>query len=162
MEMYRVVKLIAIGLAPVLAITAVPGPSAAQDTKSVKARQALMKGNGRHLKTVAEFVKGGKGTAAAAEKALLSIAADSKKIPGLFPKGTGSDKLGLKATGAKPAIWTDFDTFKKNAAHLGSEAQKFAAFVKSGDKAAMGKALGSFGKNTCVACHRQFRAKREK
>lgn len=161
-EKNRVVNLIAIGLIAIFAVSAVPGQAAAQDTKSVKARQELMKGNSSHMKTVVGFVKNGKGSAADAEKALLSIAADSKKIPDLFPKGTDSDKLGLKVTGAKPAIWAEFDTFKKDAAHLGSEARKFAAVVKSGDKGAMAKELGSFGKDTCGACHRQFRAKREK
>lgn len=160
--MIRVFNVLTAGIAIALALTAMPDTSAAQDKKAVEARQKLMKGMSGNMKAVAAFVKNGKGSAADAEQRLMRVAAASAKIPGLFPKGTDLDKLGLKVTGAKPDIWSDMDKFKKAADHLGSEARKFAAVVKSGDKAAMAKSLGGFGKGTCGACHSAFRTKRQK
>lgn len=152
----------AAGIAVALALTAMPDTSAAQDKKAVEARQKLMKSFSGDMKVVAAFVKDGKGSAADAERRLLQVASASGKIPGLFPKGTDSGALGLKATGAKSEIWSENDKFKKAAGHLGAEARKFAAVVKSGDKGAMGKMLAGFGKGTCGSCHSHFRAKREK
>jgi cytochrome c556 len=160
--MFRVFNLLTAGIALTLAVAAMPDASSAQDKKAVEARQKLMKGMSSDMKAVAAFVKNGKGSAADAEQHLMMVASASEKIPGLFPKGTDLDKLGLKVTGAKPAIWEERDKFEKAAEHLGSEARKFAAVVKAGDKGAMTKMLGSFGKGTCGACHSSFRTKRPK
>lgn len=149
------------GMAMALAWTTVPTNAVAQ-SKSVEARQKIMKGFGGNMKAIAGFVKQGKGSAADVEQRLLRMATASDKIPGLFPKGTDVGKLGPKVSGAKPDIWAKWDDFKKASANLGDQARKFAAVVKTGDKGAIGKAFGGFGKGACGTCHRPFRAKRQK
>jgi cytochrome c556 len=78
----------------------------------------------------------------------------SKQIPTMFPKGSeiGHD------TKALPAIWTDKDTFDKDAAAYGEAVTKLAALIEAGDKDGFAKQFGASGA-TCGACHRAFRAK---
>lgn len=150
------------GAAAALLWSVAPQPIAAQDAKAVKERQELMKSNSANVKAIAAFVKGGKGSAADVEQRLMRIASTADKIPDLFPKGTDVGALGPKATGAKMEIWSKADDFEKAAENLKTQAQKFAAVVKSGDKAMIGSTFGDFGKNACGTCHRTFRAKRQK
>lgn len=160
--MAKLVKLgAAAGMAVALVMTALPGVTMAQN-KTIEQRQKVMKGFGGNMKAIGGYVKAGKGSAADVEQRLMKMAAAAGKIPGLFPQGTDMDKLGLKVTGAKAAIWTDSDKFKMAADKLGAEARKFAAVVKKGDKAAIGNAFGGFGKAACGSCHRTFREKRPK
>jgi len=78
----------------------------------------------------------------------------AKQIPVMFPKGSDSGH----ETKALPAIWTDKDTFDKDAAAYDEAVTKLAAFADAGDKEGFVKQFGATG-GTCGACHRAFRAK---
>ncbi len=80
----------------------------------ISQRRDLMKDQGKNAKAIYQFTQG-QGTAADVAAAAQAIAADATKIPDLFPKGTSLDEFPGK-TGAKPAIWQDWDKFKADAA----------------------------------------------
>ncbi len=77
-----------------------------------------------------------------------------KQIPTMFPKGSDTGH----ETKALPAIWTDKDTFDKDATAFEEAITKLAAFADAGDKEGFVKQFGATGA-TCGACHRAFRAK---
>jgi cytochrome c556 len=83
-----------------------------------------------------------------------AMSAWAKQIPSLFPPG--SDK-GNRPTKAKPAIWTDWATFEKDAAALDTAATKLADLAKANDKQGFVAQLKVVG-GACLACHRRFRA----
>ena len=83
--------------------------------------------------------------------------ADAAKIPTLFPAGTSTDELGDK-THALPAIWQQMDSFKADAANLGTQAGKLAEAAQGGDMAAFSAQFAAMGK-ACGTCHTDFRAK---
>ena len=78
----------------------------------------------------------------------------AKEIPSLFPAGTdkGED------TKALPEIWSDNAGFVKDAAALGTAADKLTAAAKANDKDAFVAALKDVG-GACGACHKNYRAK---
>jgi cytochrome c556 len=78
----------------------------------------------------------------------------AKQIPSLFPAGTdkGED------TKALPEIWSDNAGFIKDAAALGTAADKLTAAAKANDKEAFAAALKEVG-GACGACHKAYRAK---
>jgi cytochrome c556 len=75
-----------------------------------------------------------------------------------FPEGTGLDAFPGK-TGAKSAIWKEWDKFKQIPVALQGYEAKLAAAIKIGDKATVGAALADTGKNGCDACHSDYREK---
>jgi cytochrome c556 len=83
-----------------------------------------------------------------------AMSAWAKQIPGLFPAGTdkGED------TKALPEIWSDSAGFAKDAAALGTAADKLTAAAKANDKEAFAAALKDVGA-ACGACHKGYRAK---
>ncbi len=80
------------------------------------------------------------------------------KILALFVPGTSSTDMPGKSN-AKAEIWTDWEKFKAIPLVLHDAELKLADAVKSGDKGAMGAAIGNVGKNGCGACHSTFREK---
>ncbi|MCG8504910.1 MAG: cytochrome c [Sphingomonadales bacterium] len=151
------------GLAAVLVWTAVPQTVVADGhMAAVEARQKAMRGFGGAMKASGMFLKSGQGSLADIEQRLRRMASAADKIPGWFPKGTSSDDLGIKTSGAKPAIWADMEGLKKAAANFGKKSGELAQIAAKGDKAAFGAAFKSYGKEACGTCHRQFRAKRPK
>jgi cytochrome c556 len=82
-----------------------------------------------------------------------AISAWAKQIPSLFPPG--SDKGTTKAL---PEIWTDNAGFVKDAADLGTAADKLTAAAKADDKVAFEAALKDVTA-ACGACHKAYRAK---
>lgn len=123
---------------------------------TVDARRALMKEIGGNVKAIADALDAKSTDTAAMAQHAETIQADAAKIPDLFPAGTSADEMPGK-THAKPDIWQHMDTFKADAATLGTEAGKLADAAKSGDTTAVAAALDSTGKNACGACHKQFR-----
>ncbi len=83
-----------------------------------------------------------------------ATAAWAKQIPSLFPAGTdkGED------TKALPEIWSDNAGFIKDAAAVGTAADKLTAAAKANDKVAFAAALKEVG-GACGACHKTYRAK---
>lgn len=123
---------------------------------AIKARQAAMKDNGKNLKVIQGFVKNGKGTAADVAKHAAGIAATAKKLPGLFPKGSGRGAFSDKQTRALPVIWTDWKGFEKDAHGLRTAAEQLEKVAKAGDKDAIAKAAGGVLK-ACGGCHKAYR-----
>ncbi|HUH85087.1 MAG TPA: cytochrome c [Stellaceae bacterium] len=130
----------------------------AQDKEAeIKTRRDTMKRQGEDLKTVSEYVKGD-ADQAKAEAAIADLQSINPKIVDLFPAGTGLDAFPGK-TGAKPAIWSEWDKFKAIPPVLAEEEKKLAAAIKTGDKAAVGAQLVNTGKNGCGSCHTPYREK---
>jgi cytochrome c556 len=130
----------------------------AQDKETVvKNREALMKGQGKDLGSVKAYTEG-KGDLAQAEAGAAGLAQSTKKIPEVFPPGTGGTSTdGKYAT--KPVIWTDWNKFLDAQKTAASKAEVLLVAVKSGDKTKIETAFGDLGKNGCGGCHETFREK---
>jgi cytochrome c556 len=116
----------------------------------VQKRVELMKGQGRHLKPIADYLKGtGSSDNLAAEA--QAVADSAKQIPTLFPSGSITDK-----SRAKPDIWQKWDDFQAKAKDLEIAASKLSDVAKSGDKALIGAQLKATGQ-ACGACHDAYR-----
>jgi cytochrome c556 len=150
-------------LAAVLAIVAagVSGVALGQDKETVlKNRQATMKEQGKDIGAVKAYLDG-KGDLAQAKAGATNLTQTTKKIPDLFPPGTG----GPNPTGdyvAKPVIWTDWDKFLDAQKAAAAKADALLVAVSGGEKAAIETAFNDLGKNGCGACHTTFREKIEK
>ena len=132
-------------------------PAAAQQAGSTDAiiagRQAaydLMAGNGAAIKAAVDgglavkpYVAGAKG-----------IVAWAHAIPGMFPAGTDKGHN----TKALPAIWSDRAGFEKDAAALGTAADKLVVAANADDKAAFAAAFKETSE-ACGACHHDYRAR---
>jgi cytochrome c556 len=137
------------------------GVALAQDKETVlKSRQATMKEQGKDLGAVKAYLEG-KGDLAQAKAGATNLTQTTKKIPDLFPPGTG----GPNPTGdyaAKPVIWTDWDKFLDAQKTAASKADALLVAVNGGDKTAIETAFNDLGKNGCGGCHTTFREKIEK
>ena len=128
----------------------------------VKYRKAFMDANGAHITMIAAVVKGEvsfTGDIAANAQALAEqgklLTANLKQ---LFPEGTAKGETAEKSA-ALPAIWEKWGEFEQAAQKFEEESAKFAQVAAGGDMAAIGPALGTFGKQGCGACHETFREK---
>ena len=136
----------------------------------IKARQSLMKSNIGNLKAIGAYLKTGKGSAADVAARARAISDGAKQMAGLFPAGTSSkDKPG--ETRAKPGIWAkkgihnqaeDMAAFKQAASMMSVYAMRLADAAGSGDKKAIGAAMGQLGKKGCAGCHKDFRGPKPK
>jgi len=134
------------------------GSALAQDKETViKNREALMKGQGKDLGSVKAYTEG-KADLAQAEAGATGLTQSTKKIPEVFPPGTGATSTdGKYAT--KPAIWTDWNKFLEAQKTANDKAEVLLVAVKSGDKTKIEAAFGDLGKNGCGGCHETFREK---
>ena len=134
------------------------GAALAQDKETViKNREALMKGQGKDLGSVKAYTEG-KADLAQAEAGATGLTQSTKKIPGVFPPGTGGTNTdGKYAT--KPVIWTDWNKFLDAQKTAAGKAEVLLVAVKSGDKTKIEAAFGDLGKNGCGGCHETFREK---
>ena len=150
-----------IGFAAALAALAIGfgavGVVAQDKAAQIEKRRDTMKRQGTDFKAISDYVKG-EGDQASAEKAIADLQSIAPKIVDLFPPGTGLDAFPGK-TGAKPAIWQEWDKFKVIPVTLAGAEEKLAAAIKGGDKAAIGAEIANTGKNGCGACHTPYREK---
>src|ERR1700751_4210664 len=151
----------ALGVVAAVVFVGVTGIALAQDKETVlKDRQATMKEQGKDMQSIKAFLDG-KGDLAQAKEGAVNLTQTTKKIPALFPPGTG----GPNPTGdyvAKPVIWTDWDKFLDAQKTAAAKADALLVAVNGGDKAAIETAFNDLGKNGCGACHTTFREKIEK
>jgi cytochrome c556 len=139
-----------------LAVSAMPGPADAQMAgKAIEARKAIMKNNGKNFGVIAGFVKKGKGTAADAARSARQIASNLSRFPNNFPEGT-SQGAGAGTTRAKAEIWQNWSRFTGGAASVAKLALDLSLAAETGDKGAIGKAMGAMGKG-CGGCHKAWR-----
>ena len=135
-------------------VTAAVSATANADEKDIKYRQAVMKALGGHMGSIGAIAKGEVGHTkhmfghATAINAIAAMASD------IFPKGSGGDK-----TRAKDEIWQNMGDFNKALSAFQAASAKLLEAANSGDKAAVGAALGGVGKS-CGGCHKPFRKKK--
>src|ERR1700758_461551 len=159
--MFSIAKARLFGAAAAIAVAGAAGFALAQDKETVlKDRQATMKEQGKDAGAVKAYLDG-KGDLAQAKAAAADLTQTTKKIPELFPPGTG----GANPTGdfvAKPVIWTDWNKFLDAQKTAAAKADALLVAVNSGDKGAIEAAFNDLGKNGCGTCHTTFREKIEK
>src|SRR5215472_17688012 len=85
--------------------------------KVIQDRRQFMKGNAQQMVTINNFLEKGQGTSEDVVNASETLAANSKKIGDMFPKGTGIDD-GVAQTHAEMAIWGDLAGFKAAADNM--------------------------------------------
>ncbi|MBV8131066.1 MAG: cytochrome c [Alphaproteobacteria bacterium] len=139
-------------------MTAVSAVALAQDKDAVlKNRESLMKGQGKDLGSVKAYIDG-KGDQAQAEAGAANLTQSTRKIPDVFPPGSGGPNSDGKFA-AKPVIWSDWNKFIDAQKNAVSKADVLFTAVKSGNKTSIETAFGDLGKNGCGACHETFREK---
>ncbi|HTY65435.1 MAG TPA: cytochrome c [Alphaproteobacteria bacterium] len=144
----------AAGFAALLVAGVVVAEAQNAPAEVIKQRQEMMKANGAAAKTLADMMKGEKPYSQdAAHQAAVTINANSKKIPSMFPAGSGTE-AGVK-TGALPAIWQNKADFDAKSKKLEEESAKLVA---ANDEAAVKAQFGNVGK-ACGGCHETYRSK---
>jgi cytochrome c556 len=139
-----------------LALAGIAAAALAQDKETVlKNREALMKGQAKDMGSVKAYIDG-KGDLAQAEAGAANLTQSTKKIPEVFPPGSGATTSDGKYS-TKPIIWTDWNKFLDTQKNAAGKADALLAAVRSGNKAGVETAFGDLGKNGCGACHETFR-----
>ncbi|HLZ75227.1 cytochrome c [Phenylobacterium sp.] len=127
--------------------------SAVSAGNPVEDRQATMKAVGQSMKEAAAINTPATFDAAKAKALMDGVAANAKKLHGLYPAGSGADPK----TEADPKVWenkADFDKRLTEMATLASTAGKAA------DAAAFKPAYAAVGA-TCKSCHDVYRMKKK-
>lgn len=159
--MASITKFRVLAAALAIVVAGASGAAVGQDKETVlKDRQATMKEQGKDLGAVKAYIEN-KGDLAQAKAGATNLTQTTKKIPALFPPGTG----GPNPTGdyvAKPVIWTDWDKFLDAQKTAAAKADALLVAVNGGDKTAIETAFNDLGKNGCGGCHTTFREKIEK
>ena len=147
-------------LLAVIAVLAIGGLGAgaawSQDAmKVVQDRQALMKQQGKDLGAIRAYGTG-KGDLAAAEAAVADLTQTTRKIPTLFPPGSGMAEFPGKSA-AKPTIWAEQDKFLAAQKNTVAKADALVATVKSRGPAAAAAGASDLWDHGCQGCHDTFR-----
>ena len=155
--MFLVMKARVLGAAAIV-LAATAGSALAQDKEAVlKERQATMEEQGKDVGAVKAYLDG-KGDLARAKTGANNLTQTTKKIPQLFPPGTGGPSPDGDYV-AKPEIWTDWNKFLDAQKAAAAKADALLVAVNGGDKSAIEAAFNDLGKNGCGACHTTFREK---
>jgi cytochrome c556 len=125
-------------------------------TGVVKERMDLMDSQKDAMKLIGDMAKGKTPfDAEAATKAATDIATTAKKIPDLFPEGSGGGK-----SEALPAVWEKWDRFTGDADELAAAADALAKALGVSGSEDWKQAFQKVGE-TCKSCHEDFRAKKK-
>jgi cytochrome c556 len=124
---------------------------AAEPEDIIKYRQATMKAIGGHMAASAAIISGKVDYKADLADHAKALAALTKDIAALFPKGSD-----FGDTEALDAVWTKNDEFKKRAKDAKDRAGAFAKAMAAGDAANYGKRFMALN-DACKACHKDFR-----
>jgi cytochrome c556 len=156
--MFSVRKARVLGAAAAIVVAGAAGLAVAQDKETVlKEREATMKEQGKDIGAVKAYLDG-KGDLAQAKTGAANLTQTTKKIPQLFPAGTGGPSPDGDYV-AKPEIWTDWNKFLDAQKAAAAKADALLVAVNGGDKAAIEAAFNDLGKNGCGGCHTTFREK---
>jgi cytochrome c556 len=120
-------------------------------------RQATMKSQGRAL-AAAKGYSEGRVDQAEAITAVTQLIKTTSTLLDKFPPGTGMAEFPGKS-GAKPAIWTEWDKFKEAPKAAIAQEEKLLADIRAGDKEAVGKQAAATWDDGCQVCHRLYREK---
>ena len=124
----------------------------------IKARKALMKGNGDQAKILADMTKGERPyDQAAVDKAFAQFQDAAVKMPNLYPDNT-KDGDPSDQYNASPKVWENMADFKARFVKFGDEAKTASTTVKDLD--GLKAMLAAFGKNNCGGCHETYRVKK--
>ena len=118
----------------------------------VEDRQATMKAVGQSMKEAAAINTPATFDAAKAKTLMDGVAADAKKLHGLYPAGSGADPK----TAADPKIWENKADFDKRLAEMGTLA---ATAGKTSTAETFKPAYAAVGA-TCKGCHDLYRKKK--
>jgi len=119
----------------------------------VEERQATMKQVGQTMKEASAFSSAQTPFDAAKVKSLMDgVAANAKKLHGLYPPGSGADPK----SGAEPKIWENKADFDKRLTEMGTLA---AAAGKTTSTDTFKPAFSALGA-TCKSCHDVYRKKK--
>ena len=127
-------------------------------TGVVKERMDLMETQKDAMKLIGDMAKGNTPfDAAKAAEAARDISLTAKKIPELFPEGSGGEK---NKSDALPAVWEKWDRFTANADDLEGAADALSSAL---DGSANQDWKPAFQKvsDVCKSCHQDFRAKKK-
>ena len=156
--MFSVKKARVLGAAAAIVVAGAAGFAAAQDKETVlKEREATMKEQGKNIGAVKAYLDG-KGDLAQAKTGAANLTQTTKKIPQLFPAGTGGPSPDGDYV-AKPEIWTDWNKFLDAQKTAAAKADALLVAVNGSDKDAIEAAFNDLGKNGCGGCHTTFREK---
>ena len=141
----------------VCALLSVPSALVAHEdaTGVVKERMDLMETQKDAMKVLGAMAKGQTPfDAAKAGAAALEIEVTAAKIPELFPEGTVGEP-----SEAKPEIWTQWDEFTADAEQLEKAAAALKVALDGESPEWKAKFKGVI--DSCKACHKTFRMKKE-
>lgn len=156
--MFSVTKARLLGAAAAIVVAGAAGFAVGQDKETVlKEREATMKEQGKDIGAVKAYLDG-KGDLAQAKTGAADLTQTTKKIPQLFPAGTGGPSPDGDYV-AKPEIWTDWNKFLEAQKAAAAKADALLVAVNAGDKSAIEAAFADLGKNGCGGCHTTFREK---
>jgi cytochrome c556 len=120
-------------------------------------RQATMKAQGKALE-MARFYADGRAEQADAIKAVTDLIKLTGSVVEKFPPGTSTTDFPGKS-GAKPAIWAEWDKFKDAPKAAIAQEEKLLQLIKDGDKAGVAKQAGATWNDGCQVCHTPYREK---
>jgi cytochrome c556 len=118
----------------------------------VEERQAAMKAVGAAMKQGSSVNNPAAFDAAKAKAAMEAVAANAKKLPGLYPAGSDTDPK----TGADPKIWMNKADFDKRYADMASLAMAASKTTSAETFKPAYMAVGA----TCKGCHDLYRKKK--
>jgi cytochrome c556 len=121
--------------------------------KVVKYRQTIMGGLSKHMSAAAMIAKAEVARPDDMKAHAQGLVNYAKLVKGLFPEGTGPDKV---ASESKPEVWTDRAAFDKAADELVAKSEAFLKATESGDVSAAMAAFGQVGRS-CGGCHDDFK-----
>jgi cytochrome c556 len=120
-------------------------------------RRDTMKAQGKALET-ARFYAEGRASQTEAEAAVAKLIDTTKGLVEKFPPGTGMAEFPGKS-GAKPAIWSEWDKFKAAPQASVTQEEKLLAFIKAGDKQGVSTQVKATWDDGCQVCHIPYREK---
>jgi len=118
----------------------------------VEDRQAAMKAVGQSMKEAAAINTPATFDAGKAKTLMDGVAANAKKLKGLYPVGSGADPK----SAADPKIWENKADFEKHLADMGAAATAAGKATSADTFKPAYAALGA----TCKSCHDIYRKKK--
>ena len=135
--------------AAAIAQTDVLAQSAPADT--VKTRQDLMESFWpKYYRSFVQVARGESTDIASIPETARQASAEVRKIPSLFPPGTGREAV--PTTRAKPEIWSQRADFEATAAKLAEETDKLGQIAARGNLDEVKAQVAVIGQ-ACAGCH---------
>ena len=129
-----------------------PIAEAQAPAQAIAVRKEAMKGNGAAARTLTQMVRGEQPwNQQAAVQAATAINDTAKKIPSLFPPGSGTGD-----TNALPAIWEKNADFVAAAKKLEDASGAVLKAAQANDEAGVKTAFPTVGQ-ACGGCHTPYR-----